>query len=412
MSSTIENVQKILEATVNAGVDLSISTPYTRIFTNGGVLVDFGAEEVTIEMFKGNRKASELVSRIVKGHDADSNVIRPGASGANDYLFALASQDLELPAGTLNKRVPNEEPYVVGMDRTGIKQFRRQWHMMKMAIDAVRRILTRNEILAKQAYFDSEMNIGDTFQGQTKLVFPRSASLKNRTVAVSWATAASATPWKDMGDAQREIKSKSQVDGSNTWFSTLPGSVMENLRAIYRSQRPNEGPGVNEAYGTYNFNPEQGVPAEFRFLVESGMEYNGWMRTSYSNSRVHLFTLPEGYDSTADDSAETYIDWLAGETITVGLYNPMYFKAYYGPGVLEPPQNNIVENAIGRVGVPRLGDLSGLTIGTSGIPANSALLNIYPLGRNQGFGATIEHAPIYAPVRPDVTCTIDTETTA
>ena len=411
MSSTIENIQKILEARVDAGQDLAIANPFTALHNQQAALVDMGSQEVTIEMWKGNRKTAPLVSRLVgSGIDADRNVIRPGIAAANDYLYALASQDLELPSSALNKRIPGESPWVRGSD-ADIKRMRRQFHMMNMTLDATRRILTKNEELAIQSYFDSEQAIGDTFQGDTKLIFPRSASLKNRTVAVSWATAASATPKADYGLAQRAIKSESQIDGRNTWISFLSSSAIEDLKAIYRSQfTADTGPNIE--YNDFRFNPEQEVPAGFDFLVRNGMEYNGWIRTDYSNSRVHLFTLPEGYDTTADDSGTTYTDWISGETITIGLYTPEYFKAYYGPGVLEPPENNIVEAAIGRVGIPALGDLSGLTIGGSGIPTNSLLMNIYALGRNQGFGATLEHAPIYAPKRPDVTATIDTLTTA
>jgi hypothetical protein len=411
MSSTIENIQKILEARVDAGQDLAIANPFTALFNQQPALVDMGAEQVTIEMWKGNRKVAPLISRLVgSGVDTDVNVIRPGVAGANDYLFALASQPLELPSSVLNKRIPGESMFVKGSE-ADIKNMRRRFHMMNMAIDATRRILTRNELLANQAYFDSEMSIGDTFQGDTKLIFPRSASLKNRTVAVSWATAASATPWVDYANAQKAIKAESQVDGRNTWLSFLSSTAMENLKAIYRSQRAGDT-GPNVEFNDFRFNPEQEVPAGFEFLVTNGMEYNGWIRTSYSNSRVHLFTLPEGYDSVADDSGTTYTDWISGETISIGLFSPDYFKAYYGPGILEPPENNVVERAVGRVGIPALGDLSGLTIGGSGIPASSMIMNIYELGRNQGFGATLEHAPIYAPKRPDVTATIDTLTTA
>lgn len=409
MSSTIENIQKILEAKVDAGQDLAIAMPFTAIHTRQTPLVDMGSEQVTIEMYKRNRKVAPLVSRLNPGIDVDGTVIRPGVAGANDYLFALASQSLELPSNVLNKRIPGESMYVRGTD-ADIKQMRRQYHMVNMALDASARILSRDELLAKQSYFDAEMSIGDTFQGATKLIYPRSATLKNRTVAVAWSAAATAKPWSDFGAAQRAVKAESQVDGKNTWLSFLSSAAMENLKAIYRSQRSAEGPDVHKLNDTYDFNPDKDFPANFGFLVENGMEYGGWIRSDYSNSKIHLFTLPEGYDSVADDSGSTYTDWISGETITIGLFNPSYFKAYFGPGVLEPPQNNIVESAIGRVGLPQLGDLSNLTIGSSGIPTNSMLLNIYELGRNQGFGATLEHASIYAPKRPDVTATIDTLT--
>jgi hypothetical protein len=407
MSSTLTNIQHILEARVNAGEDLAVATPFTAMYTRQTPMVDFGAEQVDIEMYKGNRKMAPLVSRLIPGSDADLPVIRPGVAGANAYLYALASQKLEVPSSVLNKRIPGESAFVRGTDAQ-IKQMRRQFHMVNTAIDATRRILTRNEYLAGQSFFTSHMPIGDTFQSNAYLDFPRNSNLKARPVTTSWATAASATPWTDIGNAQKAVKQYSQVDGQNVWMFFMSSTVMDYLRAIYRSQRASD----NElaAFNTYNFDPENGVPAEFAFLTQNGMEYNGWLRTSYSNSKVHLFTLPEGYDATADDSGTSYTDWISGATAALTLFNPSYFKAYYGPGILEPPENNVVEAAIGRVGLPQLGDLSGFTIGGSGIPTRSMLLNIYALGQNQGFGATLEHAPIYANVRPDVTATIATTT--
>lgn len=407
MSSIIDNYQRAFEA-INAGEDLAIATPFTALFLGQAPQVDFGTEEVTIELYKGNRKAAPLVSRKVAGNDIDNSVIRPGVSGANDYLFSLIQQELEIPAGSLNKRIPEESPYIRG-NSDDVKMMRHQYWMTKLGIDAVRRILTRDEILAQQSYFDSEMDLGDTFQSNTKLVFPRSSTLKNRTVAVSWATAASATPWKDYGDAQREIKSKSQVDGKGTWISMLPGAAMENLKAIYRSQRAAKDTGPNIEYNEFKFNPEQEVSKEFQFLIDNGMEYNGWIRTEYSNSRLHLFTLPEGYDTTADDSAVTYADWMTGETISLCLYNPTYFKTYFGPGKKSPPNLNVYQRVLPAMAMPKV-NTRGLTLGASRVPARTMLFNMYELGKNEGFGACYEHAPIFAPVRPDVVATIDTLT--
>lgn len=409
MSSTIENIQKILEAKVDAGEDLAVPTPFTAMYNKMTPLVDMGSEQITVEMFKGNRKMSPLVSRYVNGENVNNPVIRPGKAGANDYLFALVSQDLELPSSILNKRVPGEPMFVRGTD-ADIKNKRRRFHMLNMAIDATRRILIRDEYLANYCFFNSQMPIGDTFQSNAYLDFPRNSNLKGRTVTTSWATAASATPWTDYGNAQKAIKQHSQVDGRNQWLSFLSSAAMENLRAIYRSQRSQDVEPV--LHNSYKFDPEQGVPRELAFFVENGMEYNGWIRSDYSSSKIHLFTLPEGYDSVAGDSSSSYADWITGNTVALTLYNPGYFKAYYGPGKLEPPENNIVEKVIGRVGVPQLGNTNGLTIGASGIPTNSILLNLYELGRNEGFGATLEHAPIFANRRPDVTATIATTTTA
>ena len=189
----------------------------------------------------------------------------------------------------------------------------------------------------------------------------------------------------------------------------MSSDVMQNLLAIYRNQRPNEGPDANVVYNAFNFDPDKGAPSSLQFLVDNGMEYGGWIRVSWSNAKVYLFTLPEGYDSIADDSDSNFTDWISGETIAVGLYSPSYFKAYYGPGILTPSKDSVMTKALGNTGV-KLPALGELTIGLSKIPTKSIMLNMYELGKDQGHGATIQHAPIYVPIRPDVVATIDTET--
>jgi len=406
MSSIIDIYQRSYEL-VAANRNLSIATPFTSLFLRQTPVIDTGSDQVTIELYKGNRKVAPLVSRRNAGKDIDDAVIRPGISGANDYLYALASQDFELPAGTLNKRAPGEDPFIRGMSGDDVKLFRQRYWMNTLAIDATRRVIMRNELLAKQAFFDSEMNIGDLVSGASKLVFPRTAALKARTVAVSWATAGSAKPWTDLGNAQKAVKSNGQIDGRNTWVAFLGSAPMENLRAIYRSQRTTDiEPIVNNSY---KFDPEQGAPAELAFLIENGMEYCGWVRSDYSSSKIHLFTLPEGYDATADDSGTSYTDFISGDTIALCAYSPDYFKAYYGPGKKSPPMLDFYTANFPAMSMPSL-PATGLTIGASGLPARSLILNVYPLGRNEGMGGTIEHAPIYAPLYPDVVATIATTT--
>jgi hypothetical protein len=410
MSSIITDVyQRTFEA-IQADNKISIATPFMAIHLRQQPVIDFGSEQITHEMYKGNRKVAPLVSRRNAGSDVDDVVIRPGVSGANDYMFALASQDFELPAGVLNKRTPMEPLYMGSGNGDDIKLYRQRYWLYQLSRDATRRVIRRNELLAKQSFFDAEMNIGDTFNGATKLSFVRSSSLKARTVTTSWATKANATPWDDIGDAQREIKSKSQIDGGSLWTLFLSSTSMTRLKDCYRSQRTNETGPVLE-YNEFRFNSEESVPAELAFLVQNGMEYGGWIRSEYSNGKVYLFTLPEGYDATADDSATTYTDMISGDTVALCAYSREYFKAYFGPGKKTPPSADFYTANFPVMSMPSI-PASGLTIGQSGLPARSLILNVYPLGKNEGMGGTIEHAPIYAPVYPDIVATIATTTTA
>jgi len=408
MSSIIDAYQRAYEFYA-ADNNLMVPTPFTSMFNQQTPLVDLGSNEVTIEVFKGSRQIAPLVSRINQGNDIDNPVIRPGVSGANDYLFSLIQQELQLNAAELNKRIPGESPFMMGGQEEEVKRMRQRFWIFKMAMDATRRVLRKDELLAIQSFFTSEQDIYDTHQGAKKLIFPRSASLKNRTVAVSWATAASATPWKDLGDAMRQVKIESQLDGGHTFLCFLPDGPMENLKKIYRSQRQGDT-GPNLEFNDYKFDPEQEVPAGYEFLVENGMEYNGWVRSTYSTRRIHLFTMPQIVD-TGTDASPNNVDYLTGDTVALCAWSPDYLKAFYGPGKKAKPEEVLYSELMGGMDIPSAA-AGGLTMGNSGVPARAMMLNLYRLGKNDGFGGMVEHAPIFAPLHPDTIATIATTTTA
>lgn len=414
MSSTITTTRFVMNSQMNQSAKLArIATPFLAMYNLQQAIIDMASDQITVELFKGNEKVAPLVRRLVgSGSSADNNTIRPGISGADDYLFALIEQKMALPEGTLNKRIQGEPERVSGGDKGERKRFRRRYWFMKLSLDMICRVIRKNEQLCQQSHFDSEMEIKDNFQGDTKLVFPRSAALGNRTVTAAWSDAANAKPWTDIALAFKAIRKHSQINNNKLRYAFLSDSAMTNLRAIYRDQRPGEGPDVNKLNNTYNFNPDNGEPKPFSFLINNGMEYGGWLRgEEFGNVKVHLFTLPEGYDTIEDDSSSNFESWIKGETICVGLFDPSYYRAYYGPGTKVPPKDSIMTEAIGKKGIIQVPAIAGLTIGNSGIPTETMMVNLYPLGQDDGFGASTQHAPIYAPEVLDITSTIDTETT-
>jgi|GEM_PF-4407752 len=414
MSSIITDAYQRSFQALSANEKYVVPTPFTSLFLQQRPQIDMGSDQVTIEVYKGNRKVAPLVSRRSPGSELENTPIRPGAVGTNDYLYSLIAQEMELPSTVLNQRMPGEPLYMPATSSDEIKMARRRFWVNKLALDANRRILQRCELLAIQSFMTGEMALGDTYQGETKLIFPRSSILKNRPVADTWASASTAKPWLDYGNAMKAIKAKAQISGSGLWWSALPSTAMGNLRAIYRSQRTLES-GPNVQYNDYSFNPENAVPSELAFLIRNGMEYSGWIRGDYGNSKIHLFTFPESYDSNASDSTETDTEYLATpmgilpNLVSLNFYDPMFFKAYYGPGKKDPPQAAFYTSNFPAMSAPNVNP-GMLTIGNAGIPANTFLLNLYPLGKNEGMGGVVEHAPIFANVYPDVVATIATTT--
>lgn len=413
MSSSITTTRFLLNGRMAQEPKFArIATPFLAMYNLQRAVIDMASEQVTIELFKGNEKVAPLIRRLIgSGTTLNRNVIRPGIAGANDYLFALIEQTMELPEGILNKRIPGEPPYVTNGEGEARKRWRRRWHFMNMSIDMIARVVRQNEKLAQQVHFDSEMDIKDDFQGKTVLEFPRSADLGNRPVVALWSDAANAKPWTDIATAFKAIRVSSQINNNKIRYAFLSDSAMTNLRAIYRSQRAEEGPDVNKLNNTYNFNPDNPAPGPLQFLIDNGMEYGGWLRgEEFGNVKVQLFTLPEGYDTVSDDSGTNFESWITGETIAVGLFDPSYYRSYYGPGTKVPPKDSIMTEAIGKKGIAKVPAIEGLTIGNSGIPTETMMVNLYLLGNDDGYGASTQHGPIYAPEVLDVTATIDTET--
>lgn len=397
MTSVVDNVSRIFQAK-NNGANLMVPTVFSSIFLQQQPLVELAAEQISIELYKGNRKVAPLVSRDGIINPADQ-IVRPGKTGANDYLYALVRQEMELMATTLNKRIPGENPFSP-VDKLGRTMFWTQ----ELLQDVVKRVLRRCELLAQQSFFDGEMAIGDVFQGDTKLIFPVDSDLKNRVVATSWATAASATPWDDLGDALRAIIDLGQVNASDqNVFSFMSYSVIENLKAIYRSQK---GAQVEaDLFYEYDFNRAQ-IPEGLKFLVENGATYAGWVKTEWGQNPVHIFTTGGMYDNESST-----VDYLAGNTIALCVYSPEFFKAFFGANTFFAPEESFYVKSFGEIA----GDLNidaATEMGNSGYPAEVFMPNIYDLGKNRGLGGQIETAPIFARMQVNSVATIDTTTTS
>ncbi|MCK5614781.1 hypothetical protein KAR91_73650, partial [Candidatus Pacearchaeota archaeon] len=350
MASIVTKYQHLIEL-ILAGADLMVPAVFTSIFTRQKPKIDLGATKATIEMFKGNYKVAAQVSMYTSGDDLSTHTIRPGESGANDYIYSLLQQPLELPAGVLNERVPGEPMFLQNGSDDNVKQFRLQYWQNIMSVDATRRLIRKNDLLAKQSYFDSEMDIKDKVAGVAKLIFPRAATLKNRTVTAAWSDAANAKPWIDYGNALREMKKQAQVNGINVAISMLSSDALNNLRAIYVSQKSSEAGDFHQLNNSYNLNPDNvDFPTGYQFLIDNGMSYGGWIRETVSNAKIYLFILPEMVDLNIGDDTENIVDYISGETITLSLDNPAYFKAYFGPGKKMPPSANVYNRILPALG--------------------------------------------------------------
>lgn len=396
MTSVVDNVSRIFQAK-NNGLGLQVPTVFSSIFLQQAADVDLMVDQISLEVFKGNREVAPLISRITGGN-VDNKVITPGQVGVSDYLYGLIEQELKLNAGTLNKRIPGENPFEP-MD----KDARMMYWMQELLMGAKKRVLRKLELLAQQSFNTGEMDLGDTHEGETKLIFPVDAALKNRPVAVSWATAASATPWADYGSALRETISLGQViANAENVFSIGSYTAIENLKAIYRNQRSSQV--EDSKFFDYSFNNVT-VPASLQFLVENGAIYVGWIRTDFGQNPVHVFTTAGMYDNGAST-----VDYVSGETVSLCVYSPDFFKAYFGAGTKLTPDESFYTKTFGdftgELGV----EIEGLTVGNAKFPTESFMPNVFPLAKNEGVGGSVQIAPIFARMQVNCVSTIDTLT--
>ncbi|MCK5640247.1 MAG: hypothetical protein KAJ19_05600, partial [Gammaproteobacteria bacterium] len=179
--------------------------------------------------------------------------------------------------------------------------------------------------------------------------------------------------------------------------------VIENLKAVYRNQRPANTDGAR--FFDFTFNGAV-VPAELQFLVANGATYVGWVQTEWGQSPVHIFTTSGMYDN--DSSV---VDYLTGDTISLCVNAPDFFKAYFGGGTFMDQDESFYTKTFGDY-TGDLGLASATEMGNTPFPAEVFMPNVFPLGKNQGVGGQVQTAPIFAPMQVNCVATIDTTTTA
>lgn len=404
----VSNYQTFFQAVMAMSFRTAVPTAFMKMFLQRMPIVDLGIQTATIEAWLNDDAVAPIVSFLTNARDENGNVLTPGTAGANEYLFGITEQTYNISSTNLNKRVPGEDFVVTAENDDDIRMQRGAFWATKLGEEALKKVMRRLELMAQESFLSGEMTIGDQWQGQAKLVFPRTSTLKNRTVGTVWSNAAAANPWLDYGNAQKQIIKEGGAIGMATWFTVLSDSAYSNLKAIYRSQAKDVDTGFQAVVKDTELSRDlDNMPSSLQFLIEGGMQYGGMIRSDFSASYIHIFTYPVFYSNDSDVKTEFF----SGDSVPLCAYDPDIFQAYFGSGRHWDLTGDGLE-LLGLSNVPDQALESGATIGNVDIPANAVHHTIAPTPDKTGVNGFVEVAPIFANRICNRVATIATETAA
>jgi len=405
-AENVTNYQTLFQTVVAEGFRTAVPHAFLSMFLQMDPIVDLGIETATIESWLNEDEVAPLVSFLTPARDENGKVMTPGVSGANEYLFGCSEAAYNVSSGNLRKRIPNEDYVLTSKNDDDVREQRAAYWTSKLGMENFKKVLRRLELMAQESFLTGEMTIADKWQTEGKLIFPRAATLKNRTVEAVWTNASTAKPWNDYGDAQEEIIKQGGAVGIVDWFSVMSSSSYKNLKAIYREQAK----GVDTGYqavvkDTELSRDKDNMPSGLQFLLDGGMQYGGMVRSDFSSDYIHIFTYPVYY--TNDSDVKT--PFFSGDVVPLCAYSPEIFSAYFGSGRHWDPTGDGLD-MIGLGDLPQGEDTNGLTVGNLGLPANAIHHTICPTPDKTGLNGFVEMAPIFANRVCNMVATIDTLT--
>jgi hypothetical protein len=322
--------QTMFQTIFQGEFDQPISWAFLAMFLQRTPIIDMGVQTTTVESFLNKKSVAPLVSQLFQALDEDTKFMTPGESGSNEYMFGLAEGKYNVSVGNTKKRVPGETYVVTEENKDEIIMLRAVYWINKLGKEAFYSVMRRLELLAIQSFMNGEMPIGDTWENQAKLVFPRAAELKNAPVSALWSNASTADPWLDYGNLQKEIiKQAGSVGGSVQWISPMSDVAYTNLMNIYTEQATGVDTGYSGTVKNTNLDRDiASMPSNLQFLIDGGMQYGGWIRSKFSSAPVHIFTYPVFIDDSNGDPVEIF----GGNTVPLCAWNPNIFQSYFGSG--------------------------------------------------------------------------------
>lgn len=380
----VKNYTRLMAPVFSDLESIPVHTFFQTIFTSGQTIIDLDAEAVDIDIQRGNKKTAVYIPR---GSDAE-NIGNDEARAllekytSDTKIFPLIEEVGPITSNMIRKRMPGENPFA--RMSTAMKQAALA---MKMHLEHVNRIIRKMEYSAAEA-----LRLGQqTIQGGLVYDFYRRAA-HNQTVAVTWATSATADPLGDLETAGTKVFRNGNRRPTDTIMSD---GAWQNF--IETTQVKDAGNNRRIVHFVADMN--MSAPAGYDDWVNAGAIFQG--RVKAGNWVLNIWTYPAVYDN----ASGTQIAYLPDPQVLVMAKGSRYDRNFGPADRLEMASLDFYRNTFGI-------DLEvevGQQVLNSGIFRSDMFhLDAYSPGNNKVLNIRTQAAPIFVPVEIDTVVKIET----
>lgn len=382
----VDTYQRVMAPAFDEREIIGNSTVFQTMFSraNGSTIFSPNAEDITLDVIRGNEKTAKLRVRGSGAEDSgdDQKSTIQQRFSRFDRVFPLISQDGTLRANQFNKALSGEQPY-----SPLSKSERARVLAMKMHQEHFRRIIRKQEILAAQMYRTGEMNVNES--GSEKLTYPRNSSLTS-TLSNQWTDGTNGDPLGDLSDACVALRQIGKVSADYAIMGITAFDAFVNHPKVATA-----ADNRRLSYLSLGFDSMKPMNPVFSDLVAAGLAYQGWVKISGWDLQV--FTYYDIYETDAGVAT----DYMPKGEVVVGSSRARYDR-YFGPGELT---EDSIDSMIYR-------DVFGMDPMASGgvLPMNTKNVALFDprmfvcsasKDANRGYKIITQSAPIYGMTQVD-----------
>jgi hypothetical protein len=372
---------------------ISVPTGFQTFFgrpeAGGRTLVSPDAEDVDIDIMRGNEKTAALIPRGIGGrYLSGKNPTSQKFTNIN-RVFPLAEEESNIDSAQLTKRMAGENPY---SGRTRLERMR--MHARSLVMDHIRRIVRLQERLCAQSIRTGKQDaILGTSDTTLQYDFRRNAAQ----------TAAAGTVWTDAGaDPVGDLDVLWNLCRTNGHVNADMAIFAGNVMDAFMNHAKTQALADNRRFETVDLRGQLGIPAKFQKFIDAGFTLRGRVIT-YEGHEIWLFTYSEYYDT----DAGTATLYMPAATVIMG-FSGARCDRYFGPPDAipqTPQQEQLYQQYFGFSPTavpmpPNIKNLSG--IAPPGVYYHSA----YHIPGSKAITLRTQSAPIYATTQTDAFATL------
>ena len=382
--SAVQNYTRFMAPAYSDLETLPVFTLFQAIFTSGETVIELDAEAIDIDIQRGNKKKAVYIPRgsdaSNQGNDQNDGLLSKYTSDSK--IFPLIEEETPITSVMVTKRMNGENPYAPlprGQKQAALAMKAHREHM--------RRLIRQMEFSA----CESVRTGVQTIQGGLSYDFYRRAS-HTVTLAVPWATSATATPVDDLGGAGDKVFRDGNriptdaIMGEGSWENFLLTSQVTTLaesRRIIHFAADMNAP----------------VPAGYEAWAAAGAVFQGQVKAG--NWKMNMWTYPAIYD----DAAGSQTQYMPDAQVVV-LAKGARYDRYFGPADrLEIMDGDFYSRMFGinlDQGVPPNVQGSGI------FRPNMFHFDAYGGGNNKALMIRSQAAPIFPTIETDTIVTLIT----